>query len=164
MVLGLAVIAALGLGSALSSGSGSAVPASASSGQPPAGAGEPLPADRTRWLRVLDGLDGVRSTAYERGDTALLVRVWAPGARLRSDTAQLRALVASGCTARGVRHRFGALSVLATSGRRVRLRVVQWLPAPQRLRGGRVVGPLAGTRPTAVPVDLVATDQGWRLG
>ena len=117
-----------------------------------------------RWLRVLDGLDAVRATAYERGDVALLARVWVSGARLRADAAQLRALLSTGCTARGVRHGFGGVTVLGVDAQRVRLRVTQWLPASQRLRAGRVVGEFAASPPATVPLDLVATDGGWRLG
>jgi len=101
--------------------------------------------------------------AYSRGDAALLGRVWAPGERARQDAARLRALVAAGCVARGVRHRFGRIEVLSTGGRLVRLRVVQSLPRSERVRSGQVVGSFAGTPPTAVTVELLATDDGWRL-
>jgi len=130
---------------------------------PPSGALGAPPSETARWLRVLDGLDAVRSTAYEHGDPELLTRVWAPGERLRIDTDQLRDLLRSGCTAQGVRHRFGELTLLSATGRRVRLRVVQWLPAPRRLLGGDVAGRLPGSAPAEVTVDLLATDEGWRL-
>lgn len=165
MAVGLVAVVALGLATAawtrrLPAGSRPGSPAAV--GTPSVGA-SPL-TDSIRWLRVIDDLDAVRSTAYERGDVGMLTTVWAPGPRLRADAAQLRALLAHGCTARGVRHRFGALSVLAVRGPRVHLRVVQWLPVSQRVRAGQVVGRLAGSPPTAVPVDLLATERGWRLG
>jgi hypothetical protein len=123
---------------------------------------QPTVADR--WLPVVDRLDVVRATAYERGDVAMLAQVWMSGWRLQADVAQLRALLSSGCTARGVRHRFDGVDVLAVYAQRVRLRVRQWLPASQRVRAGRVVGDFAGSPPTVVSLDLVATDAGWRLG
>jgi hypothetical protein len=128
----------------------------------PAGSARVEPAER-RWLRVLAALDGVRAQAYERGDPGLLSRVYLPGRHLRADSAQLAVLVSAGDTARGVRHRLTRLEVLAASSGHIRLRVVQSLPRSQRLRGGRVVGALPGTPPTAVLVDLVATPAGWRL-
>jgi hypothetical protein len=114
-------------------------------------------------LPVLERLDGIRAAAYERGDVAMLAEVWAPGARLRRDADQLRELLASGATARGVRHRFGVLTLLSESDRRVRLRVGQWLPPAVLLRGGRVVGRLAAGRPADVLVELVRVPGGWRL-
>jgi hypothetical protein len=116
-----------------------------------------------RWLPVLERLDSVRAAAYASGDVAMLAEVWAPGERLRIDSDRLRDLVASGVTARGVRHRFGTLIVLSESDRRVRLRVLQWLPAGQLLRGGRVVRRLEAGRPAEVLVELVRGSTGWRL-
>lgn len=133
------------------------------SAAPPNRVGSP-PEVGAGWLRVLDGLDAVRSRAYERGDPALLGLAWAPGERLRADTDRLRALLGTGCTARGVRHRFDDLAVVAAGGRRVRLRVTQWLQTSERIRAGRVIGRIAGTPPTTVTLDLLATDRGWRLG
>jgi hypothetical protein len=63
-----------------------------------------------------------------------------------------------------VRHRFDRVDVLAADGGRVRLRVTQWLPPSHRVRGGRVVGRFPASAPATVPLDLVATDGGWRLG
>jgi hypothetical protein len=114
-----------------------------------------------RWLPVLERLDSVRAAAYASGDVAMLAEVWAPGERLRIDSDRLRDLVASGVTARGVRHRFGTLIVLSESDRRVRLRVLQWLPAGQLLRGGRVVRRLEAGRPAEVLVELVRGSTGW---
>lgn len=116
-----------------------------------------------RWARVIDGLDAVRARAYEQGEVGLLADVWAPGDRLRADAAQLRALLATGCTARGVRHRIDRVAVVQVSGTRIRLRVTQWLPASERLRGGQVVGSFAGSPPVTVIVELVAGQSGWRL-
>jgi len=116
-----------------------------------------------RWLRVLAALDGMRAGAYERGEAKLLEQVYVPGQHLRTDAAQLRTLTAMGETARGVRHRLGPAQVVAVSGGRVRLRVVQSLLASQRMRGGDVVAAVAGTPETVVLVDLVATPGGWRL-
>ena len=109
------------------------------------------------------GLDEARALAYSRGDVTALDQVWAPGERARQDRARLRALLAAGCVARGVRHRFGRIEVLSTAGRLVRLRVVQSLSRSERVRSGRVVGSFAGTPPAAVTVELLATDDGWRL-
>lgn len=117
-----------------------------------------------RWLPVLDQLDAVRARAYERGEVARLRLVWAPGSRLDADAARLRALVAIGCTARGVRHRFRGPGVVSVGGRRVRLRITQWLPRSERRCGRQVAGWFAGTPPTVVTADLLATDVGWRLG
>jgi hypothetical protein len=108
-------------------------------------------------------LDAVRAAAYARGDVGLLGRVWVPGLRFRQDSVRLRALVAAGCVARGVRHRFDRIDLVSVLGRSVRLRVVQSLARSDRLRSGRVVGAFAGTTPIAVTVELLATDDGWRL-
>ena len=116
-----------------------------------------------RWLPVLERLDSVRAAAYASGDVAMLAEVWAPGERLRIDSDRLRDLVASGLTAHGVRHRFGTLIVLSESDRRVRLRVLQWLPSGQLLRGGRVVRRLEASRPAEVLIELVRGSNGWRL-
>ncbi|HYT09874.1 MAG TPA: protein kinase, partial [Mycobacteriales bacterium] len=162
---GLVVLIGLGL-AALAWAEDSSVPPARQAGvaaaPPPAGPTAPASA-AGRWLRVVDGLDAVRAAAYEHGDVALLARVWAPGTRLRTDSAQLQALLAAGCTARGVRHRFGEVTVLSTAGRRVRIRLVQWLPISQRVRHGEVVGELPSGPPTPVEVDILATDDGWRL-
>jgi hypothetical protein len=111
----------------------------------------------------LEGLDEARATAYARGDATLLGRVWAPGERARQDAGRLRALVAAGYVARGVRHRFDRIEVLSAGGRLVRLRVVQSLSRSERVRSGEVVGSFAGTPPTVVTMELLATDDGWRL-
>jgi len=132
-----------------------AVPAT--TGTPPA-----EPAER-RWVVVLDRLDSVRAQAYERGDAALLARVYLPGRHLRADTAQLAEFTSAGDTARGVRHRLGPLDVLAVSVDHVRVRVVQSLPPSQRLHAGHVVAVIPGTPATTVLADLVATRAGWRL-
>jgi eukaryotic-like serine/threonine-protein kinase len=123
---------------------------------------EPTPPTRP-WLRVLAALDGVRARAYERGEAKLLEQVYVPGQHLRADVAQLRALTATGETARGVRHRLGPAQVVAVSDSRVRLRVVQALLPSQRLRRGDVVAAIPGTPESVVLVDLVATPGGWRL-
>jgi hypothetical protein len=159
----LAVLVAAGAGVTRTRAPSAAESAARSDGTARSAPVDTRPSETARWLRVLDGLDAVRSVAYERGDPALLTRVWAPGERLRIDTDQLRDLVASGCTAQGVRHRFGDLTALSMTGRRVRLRVVQWLPPPLRLLRGEVAGRLPGSAAAEVTVDLLATDEGWRL-
>jgi eukaryotic-like serine/threonine-protein kinase len=151
---------AAGPGDRPASVTGPGGPSAASAGQ---GAGGGSRADARRWLGVLDRLDAARAGAYERGDARLLDRVYAAGPHLSADAARLRALVAAGYTARGVRHRFGAVTVLQADAKRVRLRVEQWLPPSRRMRDGRVAGEIPGTTPAVIVVDLVATPAGWRL-
>ena len=128
-----------------------------------AGAGAARSSREVRWVARLDALDGRRALAYERGDGDLLRQVYAPGEHLSVDLRQLDALVRVGETVRGVRHRFGAVVVLAEGPRRARLRVVQFLQPSLRLRAGRVVGTVPGTAPTAIEVELVLAQHGWRL-
>jgi hypothetical protein len=166
---GIALLAAALLGVAWgSTGSAERGASPGAASDQPAAAASPAvspraePAER-RWLRVLAVLDGVRAQAYERGDPAVLDRVYLPGRHLRADSAQLAALASAGDTARGVRHRLTRLDVLAVSAGQVRLRVLQSLLPSTRLHRGRVVGVLPGAPPTTVLVDLVATSAGWRL-
>jgi hypothetical protein len=143
-----------------------AAPTPPAAGPPAAApvAGDPAGAsDDGRWAQAIERLDGIRATAYERGDVAMLARVWAPGPRLRADSAQLRTLVAQGCTATGVRHRFGEVALVSTAAGRVRLRVLQWLPESRRRCNGGATGALPGSPPSVTAMDLVATPDGWRL-
>jgi eukaryotic-like serine/threonine-protein kinase len=123
----------------------------------------PLSTSALSWLAVLQSLDALRARAYDLGDVGLLHHVYAAGEHLTADTRQLRSIVASGCTVRGVRHRLRQPAILAQTRDRVRLRVLQSLPASTRLQSGQVLERVAGTAEAAITVDLLRTPDGWRL-
>ncbi len=164
-LVGAAVLAVACGGAAWVTG-GAAGP---SAGAAPAGPGAATPPTSARpapardWLAVLDGLDAVRSRAYERGDPALLRQVYLPGSHLSLDTAQLGRITATGETVRGVRHRLRLVAVESSGPGEVRLRVAQSLPASLRLRSGRPVAPIPGRPESVIVVELTLSPDGWRL-
>jgi hypothetical protein len=130
---------------------------------PPSPAAEGRPGTLAGWARVLDRLDGARAVAYAQGDPELLRRVWAPGAHLRADAAQVAALARRGLAARGVRHRTAVRSATGVGAGTVRLRVDSALLSAEQLDGGAPTRAIPATEPRPVDVDLVATADGWRL-
>ena len=117
------------------------------------------------WRQVLDELDAARADAFERGDVDRLADVYAEGSEaFAADTARLRALVAEERSATGLRHDVRSVEVQEATPTSVRLLVVDTLAAHEvRAADGSVVQgvPARGERPYLV--ELVRTDQGWRL-
>jgi hypothetical protein len=164
--LAAAAVLAVACGSVAWATGGAAGP---SAGAAPAGPGAATPLTSARpvpardWLAVLDRLDAVRSRAYERGDPALLRKVYLPGSHLRADTAQLGRITATGETVRGVRHRLRLVAVESSVPGQVRLRVAQSLPVSLRLRSGHPLGPVPGRPESVIVVELTLSPDGWRL-
>lgn len=117
-----------------------------------------------RWRPVLDRLDARRAVAYRAGRPGLLRRVYAPRSKvLAHDRRLLRDWMRRVASVSGVRLRVLDVSRLPSSGRSVRLRVVDRLsPATARLRDGRRVA-LPRDQPTEHVIVLRPTSTGWRI-
>jgi hypothetical protein len=90
----------------------------------------PAPPVQERWGRLLEELDARRAEAFAAADPRRLDFVWAPGsAGLLADVSAVRALAVRGLVAQGVRHDLLSVALLEPGASRVRLRVVDVLPA-----------------------------------
>jgi hypothetical protein len=118
-----------------------------------------------RWTPVLEELYAARARAFAAADEAALAAVYAPSAPGGAADARLvRALAAAGRTAEGVRHRVSAVDVVAVDDDRAELRVVDSLGSYDvRDADGEVVTRQPGRGEAVQQVQLVRTDDGWRL-
>lgn len=123
------------------------------------------------WPSLLAELDGRRSDAFARADTAPLATVYAPGTRvLADDTADVAALRNAGAVATGVRHEIVDVAPEAITPDRVRLRVVDRMPS-YLLRhtcqpsdaGGEVVRTVPGRGDRTTMVHLTLTGGRWLI-
>lgn len=123
------------------------------------------PTARVGWSAVLTGLDQARSVAFAEADADGLDGVYAAGSpALARDTELLDQLRASGHTARGVRLVPNSVGLVASSDRRVVLRVVDVMPPYELVDAD---GAVSSSRPGRVAalwtVTLVREGSAWQV-
>jgi hypothetical protein len=118
-----------------------------------------------RWRATLADLDSARAEAFEKGDEALLGRVYAPGSSaLAQDTEALRSIVARGAHRTGGDPVVEALEVREEGTERVVLRLTERrLPASYVAEDGTVLATNGPVPPHTLDVILVNTADGWRI-
>ncbi len=126
------------------------------------------PQDQTsqdRWRATLAGLDVTRAEAFEKGDEALLGRVYAAGSSaLAEDTKTLREISGRGARATGLRYEVTALEIREEGADKVVLRITdRLLPYSFVALDGTVLAEQTGKPPQTRDVILVNTADGWRI-
>ncbi|HEY2298767.1 MAG TPA: protein kinase [Jatrophihabitans sp.] len=115
-----------------------------------------------RVASVLADLDARRAQAFARRDPAALRGVYASPTLLARDRALLISIVPRGCGLYGVRSRFAAIRV-TRRGARLRVRTVVTVHPSDLRCGGTRAGRAGGTQPVTTTLDLVRTDDGYRI-
>lgn len=132
---------------------------------PPAAAdgAAPRSPDLRRALTVLHGWDEQRAAAWAGVDETALEALYVPGsAAARADVRLLRSYAARGVVVRRLVTQVFGVRVLAVSGDRISLRVLDRVAGGVAVDHGRAL-PLASSPPAVRRIDLVLHEGSWRV-
>ena len=117
-----------------------------------------------RWPAVLDGLDAIRSRAFEEGQSDDLALVYPEGSLLlQRDKALLASYVSRGVDIERMRMRLIGSHVTSVSPRRVTMDVTDQLVEARIRLSDATVRDLPRDQPTHRTIELSLTPQGWRI-
>ncbi|MBC7595894.1 MAG: hypothetical protein H7288_18485 [Kineosporiaceae bacterium] len=117
-----------------------------------------------RWPAVLDGLDAIRSQAFEEGRSDDLALVYPEGSLLlQRDKALLASYASRGVDIERMQMRLIGSHVTSVSPRRVTMDVTDQLVEARIRLSDATVRDLPRDRPTRRIVELTLTGRGWRI-
>ena len=117
-----------------------------------------------RWPAVLEGLDAIRSQAFEEGRSDDLAFVHPEGSLLlQRDKALLASYVRRGVDIERMRMRLIDSHVTSVSSRRVTMSVTDQLVEARIGLSDGTVRDLPRDQPTRRTIELTLTGQGWRI-